>query len=199
MTANGDRITRDTAIKLTKSYMSQYKELPSTKVPYVNWPRKERAFLISENVVDLHRKIMKFPQCAHLLDPPPSDKEFNEMSDERREHYIENTLQRIAIGFDVTLDADKPPSTTQLIVNVSQVNVQNLNNLVEVVNSLAISNEDKENITKLVQEFDEEVKSGKNKEKLRNILYQVAELSIDAASFLLKHAHSMGVLHHLLS
>jgi len=71
-------------------------------------------------------------------------------------------------------------------------------NLIENVNLLPLSPPTKDEIIKLVKEFEEESEGRKEPTKLRNILFKVSGLSMDAGSFLLKHANEIGVLKDVL-
>ena len=110
--------------------MEQFEKLPKPPNGELFYaPRHGRVFLLSKNVFELHRQVMIFPQCVQVVGTPPSDYEINKMQDEAREHYIDNTLRNIAIGFGITLENEKDPLENQVRQIVEEtVKVMNKNN-----------------------------------------------------------------------
>lgn len=159
----------------------------------------ERVEVIWKAYVKLHQQISENVDV---------DESFPRLNDNEKPHdsdilleLIKTQIREIADNLSVDLDVDKTNTVPNTMFSqyISQTNVQTLNNLINNINSLSIPVTDKEKITLLAKEFEEESKNKKQPEKLRGLLFKVAELSIDAAGFLLKHAHEMGVLKNLLS
>ena len=158
-------------------------------------PSFERAEVIWGAYSELHKKIVEHMEFDEFF---PDFKPHNVGHSEDLLEVIKTRVREIADHFSLTLDIDKPYSvpTTQITQTqiVSQTNVQTLTSLIDVINTLSISSSDKEQIKTLVNEFEKESQGNKDPKKLRGILSKVARLSIDAASFLLKHANEIGVL-----
>lgn len=159
-----------------------------------------RAEVVWNAYSELHGNILEHMEVDNFF---PNFKPHNAQHSEELLEVVKTRVREIADHFSLTLSIDKVnsiPSTqiTQTQI-VSQVNVQTLSNLIDNVNSLSIPQSDKEQIITLVKDFEDESKGEKEPKKLRNILFKVAGLSIDAAGFLLKHANEIGMLQKMLS
>jgi len=163
-------------------------------------PQFERVEVIWNSYSELHHQI---------LDNMETDEFFPQYNAHKASHsqvlleLIKTRLREMASNLSVDLEVDKtmqssPSTIITQTQNVFQNNVQSLNNLIDIVNSLQILESNKKKVLDLVKEFEEESKNTKQPEKLRNILFKVADLSIDAACFLLKHANEIGILEKLL-
>ncbi len=149
---------------------------------------------------ELHENILEHMELDEFF---PDFKPHNAHHSEELLEVIKTRVHEIADHFLLTLDIDKTNSVpnTQITQNqyVSQTNVQTLSSLINNINSLSISPSDKEQITTLVNDFEKESQGSKDPKKLRSMLLKVTGLSVDAASFLLKHANEIGVLKDMLA
>jgi len=149
---------------------------------------------------ELHGNILEHMELDEFF---PDFKPHNAHHSEELLEVIKTRVREIADHFLLTLDIDKTNSVpnTQITQNqyVSQTNVQTLSSLINNINSLSISPSDKEQITTLVNDFEKESQGSKDPKKLRSMLLKVTGLSVDAASFLLKHANEIGVLKDMLA
>lgn len=163
-------------------------------------PAFDRVQVIWNSYAELHKTMEENMQVDEFF---PQYVEHNARHSDELLELIKTRIREIADNLSVDLAVDKVNVSPNTIINqiqsVSQTNIQTLRNLIDVINTLSIPNSDKEKIIQLVTEFENEVKNEKRSDKLRDILYKVSELSIDAASFLLKHASELGVLKNLLS
>lgn len=181
--------------KRLNSIMKQVMEIEQTgKIPSFN-----RVEIIWNAYSELHGSILEHMEVDEFF---PDYKRYSVGDSEVILELIKTKVREIADNFSLTLEIDKTniiPST-QITQNqfVTQTNVQTLNSLIENVNTLPISQTNKEQIINLVKEFEEESREGKESKKLRGLMARVAELSIDAASLLLKHANEIGTLRDML-
>ncbi len=159
----------------------------------------ERAEVIWDAYAKLHQEMLSNMTTGEFF---PEYEPHNAHHSDIMLELIKTRIREIADNLSIDLEIDKTNASPSTIINqtqnVIQTNVQTLSNLIDIVNSLSISKSDKEKITSLIREFEEESKNAKRPEKLRSMLLKVAELSIDSACFLLKHAHGIGVLQNLL-
>ena len=183
----------DFVVRRLNSIMKQVTDIEkSGKIPSF-----ERANIIWTSYAELHKNILEEMVVSEDF---PNYVLYSGHSEDALE-LIKTRVREIADHLAITLEIDKihPIPHTQITQNqfVTQTNVQTLNNLIDIVNSLSVSQTNKEQIINLVKEFEQESKGNKEPKKLRGLFLQVANLSIDAASFLLKHANDIGALHDL--
>ena len=142
-----------------------------------------------------------FPE-NDLLPTPLSMEEINKKYQYGSGFYLKATIREIADALGITLKYDKKSESGPIMAqyqnqNVSQINFQNIDNVIECVNNLQIELNKKEEIINLVREFDQAAEK-KDSSKLKSILKKVAELSPKAATFLLEHASELGLMSLLL-
>jgi len=182
-------------IRRLNSLMRQITDIENTK----KIPQFDRVEVIWNAYAELHQQIAENMETDEFF---PEYREHKAGHSEILLELIKTRIREIADNLSIDIEIDKanisPNTVINQIQNVTQTNVQSLSNLIDIVNSLSIPKSDKEKITSLVKEFEEEAKNTKQPKKLRGILFKVAELSIDAACFLLKHANEIGVLKNLL-
>lgn len=182
-------------IRRLNSLMKQIVDIENTgKVPQF-----ERVEVIWNAFTTLHQEILLNIETDEFFPPyQPHNAHHSEILLE----LIKTRIREIADNLSIDLEIDRIISSPNTVINqtqnVIQTNVQTITNLIDIVNSLSISKSDKEKITHLVKEFEKESENAKRPEKLRELLFKVAEVSIDAGCFLLKHAHGIGVLKNLL-
>ena len=191
-----NEIPKFVAMRLN-SIIKQVNELEQSK----KTPTFEEVEVVWKAYSELHHSILD-NMTSQLDEYFPKYRVHNVQQSDTLLQLTKTRVREIADHFLLKLDIDQSNSfpTTLVTQNqiVSQNNVQTLSNLIENVNSLQIPDSNKEQIVALVNEFEEESKGRKEPAKLRKIFFNVAELSMDAASFLLKHASEIGILKDVL-
>jgi len=159
---------------------------------------------IPRRFVKVHEQIKeKFPDNDGI--PPVLEpEEMHEEYQYAKLYYIYTTINEIANALGITLKEQGNKDAGQIITQysnqqVTQINVQTTENLIENINKLDIRFDTKTEIVNLVKEFDDEVKNKKDPNKLKEILLKVGKLSFKAGALLFEHAEELGLLSLLLS
>ena len=159
---------------------------------------------IPKRFMKIHKQIKeKFPDNNEI--PPVLElKELHEEYQYGKLYYIFSTINDIANALGITLKETGSNDSGQIITQnttqqVTQINVQTTENLIENINKLNIQFDTKTEIVNLVKDFDNEVKNKKDPTKLREILLKVGNLSFKAGALLFEHAEELGLLSLLLS
>jgi len=157
-------------------------------------------FIGLNRFIDFHKQIKElFPENS-LIPQPLSMEEITEKFQYGHGYYFKSIIREIADSLDITLEHDKKSESTPLMTqvqNVAQINLQNTNNVIECINNLQLEWDKKEEIVKLIKEFDKAAVE-KNTGKLKSILKQVLEISPKAATFLFEHAAELKVIVNML-
>ena len=179
------------------SIMRQVNEIEQSKIQ----PSFDQVEIVWNAYAELHQNILEHME-GRLDEFFPKYKPHNVQFSNLLTELTKLRVRELADHFLLNLDVDQTNSSPDTIITqnqfVSQSNLQTLANLIDNVNSLPIPKSDREQIVSLVKEFEDESKGRKEPTKLRNILFKVAGLSMDAASFLLKHANEIGILKDVL-
>ena len=156
-------------------------------------------YYITKRFIELHQKIkQKFSDNTSIPEPKTLE-EINEGYKYAKLYYVFTTVKEIADSLGISLKDSQTKETGQIIAQyqnqqVTQVNVQTIDNLIENINKLDIDFNTKTEIVKLVKEFDEEAKGEKNPGKLKDILMKIGKLSAKAGAYLFEHAEELGLL-----
>src|SRR3989344_8978242 len=151
----------------------------------------------TKEFIELHKKIKEMFPENNFLPNPMTIEEINKEYQYGQGYYVKTKIREIAAALGITLEVDKRSNSAPIMAqyqtqSLTQLNLQNVNNVIECVNSLQLEWEKKEEIVKLVREFDEASKK-KEENKLKSIFKKIAEISPQAAGFILQYAKELGL------
>jgi len=132
--------------------------------------------------------------------------EVNKQYEYSQDYYINQTIRKIASVLNISLEVDEKPVSQAPIIQLSQnqiltnISMQNFEQLLSNVNLLQMEQNTKDEIRKLICEFEKTVKDEpQNPKKWREILGKISNLSIDAGILVYRFANDSGILGSLLS
>jgi len=170
---------------------------------YVRGAETNFDYHITIDFIELHKKIKEKHSDNESIPDVLTIEEIQQKYEYARPYYVYSTIQDISDALGITLENNKQQESTPTIAQyqtnvMTQTNVLTLSNLIENVNNLQIEPNQKDEIIKLVNEFEKEAQTSKNPNKLKDILKKVANISTKAGAFLFEHAKELGLLSLLL-
>jgi len=166
---------------------------------FIHGDESNPAFYITKRFVELHKQIKEKFSDKNLIPPVLGLEEINKNYQYAKLYYVFTTINQIADALEIKLKDKNQKELGQIIaqyqnLQVTQINVQTIENVIENINKLDIDFNTKTEIVKLVKEFDKEAKGTKDPQKLKDILLKVGKLSAKAGAYLFEHAEELGLL-----
>jgi len=159
-----------------------------------------------KDLLELQTLIQKTYPDKKLIPKILTIEEVNKQYQYSQGYYINQTIRKIAAALNILLEVDEKPISQSPTIHLSQnqiltnVSMQNFEQLHSNVNLLQMEQNTKDEIRKLIREFEKTVEDEpQNPKKWREILGKISNLSIDAGILVYRFAKDSRILDSLLS